>query len=80
MKVIKIGNVELTEAEALKIYQEQKYIITYSKIYQLFYSAAQRTIYGNVIYQQPGLTKRGRFYTFTAAEVNRLLGYQLVNE
>ena len=80
MRVIKIGNVQLTEAEALKIYNNGNYIITYSKIYQLFYSAAQRTIYGSVIYQQPGLTKRGRYYIFTAAEVNRLLGYQLVNE
>ena len=80
MKIIKIGSAQLTEAEALKIYNNDNYIITYSKIYQLHYSAAQHTIYGSVIYQQPGLTKRGRYYTFTAAEVNNLLGYQFLNE
>ena len=80
MKIIKIGSAQLTEVETLKIYNENNYIITYSKIYQLHYSTAQRTIYGSVIFTQPGLTKRGRFYIFTAAEVNNLLGYKLVNE
>ena len=77
-KIVKIGNVELYESEAMRYYQENKYIVTYSHIYQLFYSAAQQKVYGNSIYYCKGMTRRGRFYIFDGAEVNRLVGANLV--
>lgn len=82
--IVKIGRVELLESEALKMYQEQKYIVTYSAIFQLFYSV-NAGIYGQKIYQKPtkesvGFTRRGRFYAMDAKAVNHLLGFNLVNE
>ncbi len=76
--IVKIGTVELTEQEAEKLYFEKKYIVNYSGVYQLFYSAAQRRVYGQKIYSSKGLTKRGRFFAFTAEQVNRLIGIELV--
>ena len=78
-KIVRIGGVELYESEALKLYQEEKYIVTYSRIYQLFYSAAQKTVYGQEIYHQKGMTRRGRFYAMDGKSVNDLVGYSLVN-
>jgi hypothetical protein len=75
----RIGNVELTFDEAFKLYQENKYIVTYSKIYQLFFSTAQNKVYGQVIYNQKGLARRGRFYAFSGEQVNNLVKAQLVN-
>lgn len=76
--VIKIGNVELTEEEAWRLYEKQLYIVTYSKIYQLHYSAAQQRVYGSQIYYQPGLAQRSRFHAMSAEAVNRLLKFDLV--
>lgn len=78
-KIIKIGSVELTESEAEKLHTDGKYIVTYSKIYQLFWSNAQKCVYGNVIYTQKGMTKRGRYFAMTGAAINDLLGFELVN-
>ncbi len=78
--IIKIGTVELTEQEAEKLYFEKKYIVNYSGVYQLFYSAAQHRVYGQKIYSSKGLTKRGRFFAFTAEQVNHLIGYELVTD
>lgn len=81
-RIIKIGRVELLESEALKMYNDKKYIITYSKIYQLFYSK-NAGVYGSVIYQMPtkgtgGFTRRGRFFAMDAETVNHLLGFELL--
>lgn len=78
MEIIKIGSVELTKEEAEKMYQEGKYIVTYSKIYQLYYSAAQQKVYGRQIYSQKGLARRGRFYSMDGQTVNHILGFDLV--
>lgn len=75
---MKIGNVELTEEEALNLYQSKKYIVTYSKIYELFYSVPNTCIYGRVIYNNPGMCKRGRYHALSAADVNHLVGKVLV--
>lgn len=77
-EIIKIGSVELTEAEALELYESRKYIVTYSRIYQLQYSSAQKRVYGTEIYRQQGMTKRGRFYAMDAESVNDLIGFNLV--
>ncbi len=83
MKIVKIGSIELTEDEAQKHYSEEKYIVTYGCIYQLFYSAAQKRVYGQVIYRNTGMTKerrfKGRFFAMDAETVNRLVGFNLVN-
>ena len=83
--VIKIGNVELTPKEALKLYESKQYIVTYSSIYQLYYSQAQQVVYGSAIFRKSpangiGFSRRGSFCTKDAAGVNKLLGFKLVNE
>lgn len=78
-QIIRIGNVELYADEALKLYTEKQYIVTYSRIYQLHYSAAQKRVYGTEIYYQPKLCLRGRYHTMSAAAVNRLIGKELLN-
>lgn len=80
--VIRIGTVELFPEEAIKLYNEKKYIMTYSKIFQLFYSQAQGRVYGREVYCKPnaGFARRGRFYAVNAEAVNSLLGFKLLNE
>lgn len=79
MKIVRIGGVELTPEEAERYYLEGKYIVTYGCIYQLFYSAAQKRVYGQVIYRSQGMTRRGRFFAMGAETVNHLVGFDLVN-
>lgn len=82
--IIKIGSVELLPEEAEKYYREKPYFVTYTKIWQVCYSQAQQKYYGTCIYQltKKGehFTRRGRFYAFTAADVNRLLKFPLLRE
>lgn len=75
-----IGGLTISHADALKYYCSHKYIITYSAIYQLFYSAAQRRAYASKIYSAPSLTRRGTYRAATAAEVNELLQFALLRE
>lgn len=73
-----IGKLTLSHDEVLKLYFAHKYIITYSAIYQLFYSAAQRRAYASEIYRAPNLTRRSTYRAATAAEVNELLQFPLL--
>lgn len=73
-----IGSLTLSHDEVLKHYCDHKYIITYSGVYQLFYSAAQRRAYASKIYSAPNLTRRGTYRAATAAEVNKLLRFDLL--
>lgn len=77
--IIKIGNVELTNDEAYELYSGKKYIVTYSRIYQLHFSQANGTVYGREMFYQKGLAKRGRWHAMTAESVNNLLGFNLLN-
>ena len=79
MEIIKIGNVELTKAQVENLHSNNRYIVTYSKIYTIEYSNAQKQYYGRPIFHYPGMAKRGRFHTMSAAEVNRLIGFNLLN-
>ena len=82
MATVKIGSVNLPEKQAEKLYSEGKYIVTYKKVYQLHYSAAQKRVYGSAIYTHtgnPGLTAKGRFHAMSAQAVNDLVGFDLVN-
>ena len=86
MDIVKIGPVELSPDEAEKLYYSgEKYIVTFSRIYQIHYSQAQRRFYGQEIFRaMPGpgnnYARRGRFYAFTAEKVNSLLGFKLLQE
>lgn len=86
--IVKIGNVELTETEAEEMYFNHKYIVQYRKIYQLGWcsnyinsNGTYGGVYGYLIYtSEKPLTKRGRFFALTAAEVNNLLGFKILIE
>lgn len=78
-RIVKVGNVELYYEEAMKLYEEKKYILTYSRIYQIHYSQAQNAFYGTEVFYQKGLCKRGRFHVFNASDINNLLGYNLLS-
>lgn len=80
MEIVKIGNVELTSGEAGKIYQEQKYVCSYTGIFQIFYSQAQKTFYGKKVINCKGYARRGRFYIQSAKEVNHVLGQKILCE
>ena len=84
MEIIKIGPVELSPNEAENLYNSgRKYLVTYTRIYQIHYSQAQRRFYGQEIFRaKPGCNyaRRGRFYAFTAKEVNDLIDFKLLNE
>ena len=75
MKIMKLaGTVECTEEEVQKWYEEGIYIVKYDGVHQIFYSQAQQTYYTHHIIYERGMTKRGRFFTMTAEQVNKLLG------
>ena len=80
MGIVRIGGVELTPEEAERYYLDGKYIVTYECIYQLFYSTAQKRVYGQVIHRSQGMTRRGRFFAMDAETVNHLVGFSLVND
>lgn len=79
MEIFKIGPVELTEEEVQEFYAEKKYICTYSAIYQIMYSQAQKRFYGSKLFSM-GLAGRGSFYALTAKEINRHFQKDLLNE
>ena len=76
----KAGSVELTEKEAFRIYEEKKYIVTSTAIYQPHFSQPQSAVYFSKVFTVKGMARRGRFYTLTAAQINRILGEELLIE
>ena len=80
--MVKVGRIELTEAEADRYYMSGKrYFVNNSSIFALSYST-NAGYHSRPIYRSPSglLTKRGRFFAYDAAAVNHLLGYKLLNE
>lgn len=80
MKIIKIGRIELTETEAQRIYESgRKYLVTSTRIYEVRYSV-NAGYYGTQIYYdgKTRFCKPGRFYKFSASEVNNILGFTLL--
>lgn len=73
--IVKVGTVELTFDEAFNIYQAGKYIVSYSGVYQLFYSVAQNQVSSRKVYNEKGIARRGRFYVMDGKEVNRIIGF-----
>ena len=79
MEIIKIGRVELTKEDVQKLYEEKKYICTFSSIYQIHYSQAQQRFYGSKLFSI-GLAGRGRYYALTAKEINDICKKPLLRE
>lgn len=79
-RIVKIGNVELYESEVQKLYEEKKYIVSYSGVYQIFYSNAQKQFYGQKVIEQKGIAARGRFYTMKADAINNVIGEKILIE
>lgn len=74
----KIGGVELTEKEVAEIYESGKYIVSYSGVYQVNYSnSQQRYTYIHVI-REKGIVSRGRFHVLTGAQINDILGKEIL--
>ena len=76
----KAGTVELTKSEAEEIYNNKKYIVTSTAIYQPHFSVAQNQIYFTKIATIKGIAKRGRFYKLTSEEINNILGYDYLRK
>lgn len=74
-EIIKIGNVELTREEAERLFNDRRFIVTYSKIYCLVYKAGH--IRGKEVYTSKGMTRKGRFYALTGEQINDLVGFKL---
>lgn len=77
-KIYKIGSTELTETECSAIRDGGKYIVNYSGVYQIEYSQAQRRYYGMKVYNNKGMTRRGRYHVMSGEEVNQLIGFELL--
>lgn len=78
--ILKIAGAEFTRDEAMRIYQNNLFIVNGRGVWQVLYSTAQRTYYGQNIIRQSGLTKRGRFHVMDGKAVNRLIGAAVVWE
>jgi hypothetical protein len=81
---IQFSDREYEEIKRNFVNKKEEYIIKYDTIYQLFYSV-NAGLYAQKIYKKDtknsvGFTKRGRFMFANAKFVNRLLGFQLLNE
>ena len=75
---MRIGSVQLSEEEAESLYKEEKFIVTYGKIYQVCYSP-NAGFYGLCVFTKPtkgmGLVKRGRHIVTSRAHAERLMSY-----
>lgn len=79
MVIVKIGSVELTEEEVKALYEAKKYICTYSGVYQIFYNE-NYGFSGQLIIHYKNLARRGRFYSLTAKEINKIIGKSILRE
>ena len=75
-----IGGVELLREEVEMMYSQKLYIVAYTGVYQILFSQAQDRYLGQKVYSEKGLSRRGRFYTMTAPQVNELIGKDLLDE
>ncbi len=75
-----IGGVELLREEVEMMYSQKLYIVAYTGVYQILFSQAQDRYHGQKVYSEKGLSRRGRFYTMTAPQVNELIGKDLLDE
>lgn len=67
-----------TSRDIKKAYENKKYIVTGTKVYQPFYSV-NAGYYAHCVYtDKEMLTLNGRFYHFSGDTVNRLIGIKLL--
>ena len=78
--MIKIGNINFTEKELKKIYSSHKYICTYTGIFDIHYSTAQRQYYTRQVIQYKSYAKRGTYLLQTAKEINDTIGKKILIE
>jgi hypothetical protein len=76
--IIKAGTTELTEQDAQRIYNNKKYVVNYSGVFQPHYSAAQNQVYFSKVINIKGIAKRGRFYEMDAKTINNIIGHELL--
>lgn len=83
--ICKVGSVELNNERIEKIINSGGYIVSFRTVYKLHYSK-NAGYYGTKIfyadknnYPLP-LTKRGRFIAACSVDVNRLIGFKLLND
>lgn len=81
---LKAGRVELIREEVQEFVDAGRvYIVAYSDIYFIDWCNNMGRYYARKIYTKITdlpLTKRGRFYAYTAKDVNNLLGFDLLAE
>lgn len=75
-----IGGVEPLREEVEMMYSQKLYIVAYTGVYQISFSQAQDRCHGQRVYSERGLSRKGRFYTMTAPQVNELIGKDLLDE
>ena len=73
-RTVKAGRTELTEAEAMDCYNNNKFVCNYSGIFQPLYSIVNRQVYFHKVIDCKGYARRGRFYIQTAEQINKVLG------
>lgn len=78
--IIKAGTTELLEEDAKRIYENGKYIVNYSGVFQPHYSAAQNQFYFSKVINIKGMARRGRFYELDAKTINQIIGKQILIE
>ena len=80
--MVKMGKITLTEAEADRFYMAGKrYFAINTAVYVLDYST-NAGYHGRAIYKSPAgyLTKRNKPVVGDERQVNKLLGFKLLNE
>lgn len=84
MKIFKVGPVELNSKRAEMVMNHGGYIVAYRTVYQLHYSKNAGYYGSKVFYADRNkyplpLTKRGRYIAAGPIDVNRLIGFKLLN-
>ena len=74
------GGVGLLREEAGMTYSRKLHIVAYTGVYQILSGQAQDRYHGRKVCSGKGLSRRGRFYTMTAPQVNGLIGKDLSDE
>lgn len=74
------GGVEPLREEAGMVYSRKLYIVAYTGVYQILSGQAQDRYHGQKVYSEKGLSRRGRFCTMTAPQVNGPIGKDLSDE
>lgn len=80
MEKVAFGNLSLDERNVAKIYNDGKYVVTYSGVYQVHYSSSQNLYYGVKIIEYTGIVKRGTYAILSAKEINEFIGKKILNE